>query len=116
MQPGWFKPQEVSMAAWAIGKLAAMPQAGHPASDAGALFIRKLLPSALARPSSFDPQGLANLISGVASANAVHPHVLSHSSLPFFPRMAAALRGRLSSFCPQELANSLSGLAKAGAR
>lgn len=120
MQPGWFKPQEVSMVAWALGKLAAQgaalqlhihlrPEGG----DGGAKLLRKLLPSALSRPESFDPQGIANVVSGVASVALSHPNVPFE---PCLPRLLAALSGRLSSFCPQELANSLSGLAKIGAR
>ena len=66
MQPAWFKPQEVSMAVWAVGKLhgAGMSPA---CGEAAAALVAKLLPSALARSKDFDPQGLANLVSGVAA-------------------------------------------------
>ena len=120
MQPGWFKPQEVSMVAWALGKLAGQEGAHkrhhlpQPEEEVcGATLLRKLLPSALSRPGSFDPQGIANVISGVASVSLAHPKVPFE---PCLPRLLAALAGRLSSFSPQELANSLSGLAKMGAR
>eukprot|EP00966_Prymnesium_polylepis_P152884 3531541-Prymnesium_polylepis.1 len=56
MQPSWFKPVEVSMAVWAVGKLGLAP-----ATAGAAQFVAKLLPFALARSHAFDSQGLSNL-------------------------------------------------------
>eukprot|EP00961_Rhodomonas_salina_P181008 2443210-Rhodomonas_salina.1 len=66
MQPGWFKPQEVSMAVWGVGKivLASLPEREAEAAKA---FVLKLLPSALSRASAFDSQGLANICTGLAA-------------------------------------------------
>ena len=103
MQPSWFKPMEVSMTIWALGKLAGDDCAAASFSK----FVASLLPSALARNREFDPQGLANVISGVASIGAPASTV---------GKLVHSLRGRLTEFCPQEVANSLHGLAKLGAR
>lgn len=94
MQPSWFKPQEVSMAVWAIGKLhsAGMSTA---CGDAAAAFVGKLLPSALARPQDFDPQGLANLVSGVAAVGTAGRAGVEG-------RLAGALKGRLKELNAQE--------------
>jgi len=104
MQPAWFKPMEVSMAVWALGKITAE-------DCAASSFVARLLPSALARHREFDPQGLANIICGVASLG-VH----AGAGPSTVGRLMSSLRGRLSEFCPQEVANSLHGLAKLGAR
>jgi hypothetical protein len=104
MQPAWFKPQEISMTIWALGKLAVPDKDGAVSS-----FVHKILPSALSRSAEFDPQGLANVISGVANVG-----VPAGSSVVC--KLLASVRGRLGGFCPQEVANSLHGLAKLGAR
>ena len=104
MQPSWFKAQEVSMAVWAVGKLS-LPDADGAASG----FVARLLPSALARPREFDPQGLANMISGVASVGVP-------AGSRAVAKLVSSLRGRLQELNPQEVANSLHGLAKLGAR
>ena len=138
MRPEWFKPQEGSMAVWALGKLAQAHGAGggggdsddsagdDTAGDAVLVlgFVRWLLPSALARPSEFDPQGLANIVAGIA---ALAPLASLSSSPPSSSpppperslgvtqaQVASCLRGRLSGFSPQELTNTLSALAKLG--
>ena len=46
MQPSWFKPQEVSMTVWAVGKLAGMRAGDEGGALAG--LVARLLPSALA--------------------------------------------------------------------
>ena len=91
------------MAIWAVGKLSAADEDGSAAG-----FVARLLPSALARPQDFDPQGLANIIAGVASVG-----VPAGSSV--VNKLVCSLRGRLKDFCAQEVANSLHGLAKLGA-
>ena len=65
--------------------------------------------SALARANSFGAQGLANLISGLASIGACGIDGVAN-------KLARCLLGRLGAFGAQELSNSLSGLAKLGAR
>ena len=110
LQPAWFKPQEVSMAVWAVGKLAQGTQSHHMEDTraAASAFVARLLPSALARPAEHSPQGLANIIGGVAAAGAPEDAAL-------VGKLVCSLRGRLAAFSPQEVANALHGLAKLGA-
>ena len=95
------------MTVWAVGKLAGMRAGDEGGALAG--LVARLLPSALARPGDFDPQGLANIISGVAQVG------LPEGSSAV-GKLMGSLRGRLMAFCAQEVANSLHGLAKLGAR
>jgi hypothetical protein len=106
LQPAWFKPQEVSMIVWAVGKL----WSAH-ADDNASSFVAKLLPSALARPWQFNSQGLSNIISGVASVG-----MPADTAAAVADKLTKSICGRLHEFCPQEVANSLHGLAKLGAR
>ena len=62
------------------------------------------------RSSEFDPQGLANVVSGVAAVDVPAESVKSVTT-----KLQGMLRGRLAEFNPQEVSNALSGLAKLGA-
>lgn len=126
MRAEWFKPQEISMAVWAVGKLglglggivgptsSESPSESDPSlaslSSLSSKFIGMLLPSALSRSSEFDPQGLANVVSGVAAVDVPADSVKSVTM-----KLQGMLRGRLAEFNPQEVSNALSGLAKLGA-
>ena len=101
MRPDWFKPVELSMAVWAVGKL------GLGEDSGGVQFVTALLPSAFARAGSFDSQGLSNIATGLAAlppnADATH-------------RLLLIMRSRLAEFTPQEVANTLSAFARLGAQ
>ena len=110
LQPGWYKPQEASMSIWALGKLSGdLPAALFDDDGAGTRFVRPIVISALARANSFGAQGLANLISGLASIGSCGVEDVAN-------KLARCLLGRLDAFGAQELSNALSGLAKLGAR
>jgi len=82
------------MAVWSVGKLHAAGMS-TACGEAAATFVGKLLPSALARPQDFDPQGLANLVSGVAAVGTAGRAGVEG-------RLAGALRGRLKELNAQE--------------
>jgi hypothetical protein len=111
-KPSWFKPQELSMTAWALGKLS---NTSSPLITSSLQrFVASLLPSAIARSADFDAQGLANLIQGVA-ATGLPPNVFcpgGGGGPALAGRLAGCLSGRLASLNFQETANALSGLAK----
>jgi hypothetical protein len=108
LQAIWFKPQELSMAVWALGKLVA-----DLASDARALAARwintSLVPSAVPRLFEFNSQGLSNFVLGLAGLAKVEVEA-------YVDRLLVGFCGRLHEFQPQEIANTLSSLAKLGAR
>lgn len=97
MQLSWYKPVEVSMTVWAIGKLGLGPETGGPQ------FVSKLTSFGLSRAHAFDSQGLSNLASGLSSVG------LAPSELPL---LLCAVRDRLHEFSAQEVANTLAAFAK----
>ena len=106
LKPQWFKPVEVSMAVWAIGRLVGITPA---CSTAAQQFVRSLLPFAMSHPQAFDTQGLSNLASGLSN--------LGMASLELQAEMRQlqqAVRDRACEFSPQEVANTLAAFAKFG--
>ena len=129
LNPQWYKPHELSLAVWALGKLhgagGLSAQNLGPAAEA---LVARLLPSAFERSAHLDTQGLANLAGGMASlAQPAQPHAADAASEGAVSRGAGAVRSgtrdlvraigpRLLELKPQELANVLYSLAKLDAR
>lgn len=88
MRAEWFKPQEISMSVWAVGKLGLD-------NGAGVSFVAALMPSVLSRVGEFDSQGLANVVTGLVTVG-------GGDGLGFAPRLMAALRERLGQLNAQE--------------
>lgn len=103
LQGSWFKPVELSMAVWAIGKLRSKVDAdGHE-------LVARLLASALDRPATLDTQALSNIAIGLS-------HLSPTAQPERIGRLLGAIRDRLAEFSPQEVANTLSAFARLGAR
>jgi hypothetical protein len=125
LNPAWYKPQELSMAVWALGKLASSNISSNSGGSsninnnggdvpATQCFVAALSLSAVGRSSAFDAQGLANLIQGAAAvglpSDAFCPG--GGGGIALAQKLAGCLVGRLATLSPQETANALAGLAK----
>ena len=106
LRPHWFKPVEVSMAVWAIGRLVGITPG---CSKAARQFVGSLLPFAMSRSQAFDTQGLSNLASGLSYLG-VEPPELEKEMW----QLQQAVRDRAHEFSPQEVANTLAAFAKLG--
>ena len=103
----WFKPMELSMAVWAVGKFGARLCAEPLARDFVWRLVRAIVESG---GSGFDSQGFSNVVAGVASVGAPDddPSVMAG--------LLACLKKHLGFFNPQEVSNTLHNLAKLNAR
>jgi hypothetical protein len=138
LNPAWYKPQELSMVVWALGKLASKHNSisrstyakiGHSssASSSGSSeglsvddvstnqrFVATLTLSAMKHISEFDSQGLANMVQGAAGVgfpdDAFCPGGGGGAGLA--QKLTSCLLGKMESLSSQELANVLAGLAK----
>jgi len=129
LNPAWYKPQELSMVVWALGKLtiinscvstSARNKIGH-SSNEGAdevlaiqRFVATLNLSAMKRIGDFDSQGLANLVQGTAGVGFPHDAFCpgGGGGAGLAQKLAGCLSGRMAALSSQELANVLAGLAK----
>lgn len=80
--------------------------------EASQALVGHLLPMVMTKLGQHNPQGLSNMIHGLASVGAPE----GVDATVAVGKFASSLCGRLGEFRPQEIANSLSGLAKLGAR
>ncbi|KAL1512202.1 hypothetical protein AB1Y20_005466 [Prymnesium parvum] len=99
MRAEWFKPVEISMAIWAVGRLAEAAAAG------GGALVGRLLPLALEREHLVDAQGWSNIAGGLSHMRPAPPHAQLR------PLLAVVTR-RMAEFSAQEVANVLSALAR----
>lgn len=129
LNPAWYKPQELSMVVWALGKLAssnssistfARMKSGHSSSEgsgevsANQRFVATLSLSAMKRIGDFDSQGLANLVRGAAGVGFPHDSFCpgGGGGAGLAQKLTMCLLGRMAALSSQELANVLAGLAK----